>query len=131
MDYLKIARYIVAGGTAALVNLATLYILTEWLDWWYLFSSIVAFGIAFIVSFNLQKFWTFKEKSLNRLQRQFIFYLLVILSNLAINTFLLYLLVEKFSLPYLIAQIITGGLLAIFSFSIYHRIFFNPMIEIL
>ncbi len=124
MDYLKVLRYIVSGGTAALVNLATLYTLTEWFSWWYLHSSIVAFAVALLVSFTLQKFWTFRDRAPGRTHRQFFLYVLVIITNLGLNTLILYTLVDFIQLPYLAGQVVAGGLLAIGSFFVYRRFIF-------
>ncbi|MDZ7587444.1 MAG: GtrA family protein [Patescibacteria group bacterium] len=126
MDYLKIIRYIISGGTAAAVNLGALYILTDRLGWWYLFSSIAAFGLAFIVSFTLQKFWTFKEKSFHTAPKQLTLYFLVITVNLLINTALMYFMVDIINLPYLLGQVIVGGLIAFGSFFVYRHLIFRP-----
>lgn len=129
MDYLKIIRYIISGGSAALVNLGTLYILTDRFGWWYLFSSIVAFGLAFIVSFTLQKFWTFKEKSFHTAPKQLTLYFLVITINLLINTALMYFMVDIINFPYLLSQIIVGGLIAFGSFFVYRHVIFRPRVS--
>src|SRR3989344_279145 len=57
-------RYIISGGTGAVVNLATLFVLVHFFQVWYLLSVIMAFVVAFFVSFSMQKFFTFNDDSL-------------------------------------------------------------------
>ncbi|MBI2097857.1 MAG: GtrA family protein [Candidatus Vogelbacteria bacterium] len=129
MDYLKIFRYVISGGTAALVNLTTLFALTEWFAVWYLLSSIFAFLLAVFVSFTLQKFWTFREKSMRRVRRQFVAFLIVTTGSLSLNTLLVYSLVEGWRLQYLLSQIIAGALIAVISFRVYQRAIFSPAVS--
>lgn len=123
--YLKIIRYLIAGGTAACVNLAILYIFTHYFNLWYLLSSVIAFLLAFCVSFGLQKFWTFKDHVTDDLHKQGGVYLLITLINLGINTLLMYMFVDHFGLHYLPAQVLTGGLLAVVSYYAYGKFVFN------
>ncbi len=115
----EVAKYIVAGGTAALTQLALLYIVTEFFGLWYQASLVIAFAIAFLVSFSLQKFWTFQDASTHTVHIQISSYLAVALVNLAINALALYVFVEIFKVWYLFAQILIEAVLAVASFLIY------------
>src|SRR3989344_6329895 len=121
----KAVRYIISGGTAAFVSLALLYLLTDVFGFWYLLSSAIAFIFAFIVSFTLQKFWTFQDKQSRAVGKQLVFYFGTALSGLALNSFLLYTLVELFGLWYMLAQAFSIGVVAIATFFIYQNIVFN------
>lgn len=118
-------KYIISGGTAAGVDLVLLYILTDIVGLWYLLSAILAFIAAYFVSFYLQKFWTFRDNSRQRIYQQMTLYLIVGLTNLSINTFGMYILVDKLKVMYILAQIIMGALIAISSFLIYKFIIFK------
>lgn len=120
----KVLRYIIAGGTAAAVNLSILFVLTEYVGLWYLFSAVIAVASAWIVSFTLQKFWTFKDRSMDRLHIQAPLHLTVSLANIVVNTGLLYIFVEYIHMWYLAGQVLSGALLAIVDYFIYkHYIF--------
>jgi putative flippase GtrA len=121
----KIAKYIISGGTAAVVDLAALYVFVEWFHMWYVLSAIIAFLIAFCFSFTLQKFWTFKDREVENVHKQATVYFVVSVVNLGVNTLLIYLFVEYLHLHYFVSQIIAGGLLAVSSFFIY-SIFIFP-----
>lgn len=123
--YFKVARYLISGGTAAAVDLVFLYIFTSLLHIWYLLSAILAFLIAFGVSFILQKFWTFADRATDRLKSQMAIYFIVASINLGINTLLMYLFVDYAHLQYIIAQIVTGALVACESFFVYQKFVFH------
>ena len=117
-----VIKFIISGGTAAIVNLLLLYFFTDIVGLWYITSSVLSFIVAFVVSFCFQKFWTFQDGSTDKMHTQVAFYLVVTVTNLCINTFFIYLLVEFFAVHYLFAQIITGIIIACESFFVY-RIF--------
>lgn len=123
--YFLLARFVVSGGLAASVSLFVLYILTDLFGIWYLASSVASFTLGFIVSFLLQKLWTFKDNNLENNERQIFFYFLVTLFNLAVNTGLLYVLVDKLQIHYIISQICAGILVASYSFFLYKRLIFR------
>ena len=118
-------RYLVAGFTGAGTNIGLLYILTDIVGIWYLYSSALSFAAAVVVSFVLQKFWTFNDKEVAKVHRQFFRFLGVALFGIIINTACMFLLVDVFSLWYILAQIITGALIAIINFLMYKFFIFN------
>lgn len=120
-----IVKYIISGGTAAVTDLALLYILTGLLGIYYLLSAGIAFIIAFFVSFFLQKFWTFRDNNREKMYKQMSLYFIVGVTNLGINIGGMYVLVDKFNIMYILAQIIMGALIAIFSFLIYRFVIFK------
>lgn len=121
----RAVKYIISGGTSAVVNLFFLYFFTDILGIWYIISAILSFSFAFVVSFIFQKFWTFEDSSTNEVSVQVAGYLLVTLINLCINTLLIYFFVEFFGIHYLIAQIIAGILIACESFFVYRKFIFR------
>lgn len=117
-------RYLVAGATAALANFAMLYALTEYAGIWYLFSSVFAVVVGFIVAFLLQKFWTFRNMHLSTVHVQFFLHILLSLANLALNTIALYVLVEYVRVWYLFGQVLCAVLLAVMNYFFYKRYIF-------
>jgi len=123
LDKYVVLRYITAGGTSAFVDLLLLYLLHHYVGVHYLVSSVIAFSIAFFVSFILQKFWTFKNVSTEGIHKQSFIYLGSSLFSLGVNTLLMYVFVDKLNLGVLLAQIFAGALVACFTFFISRRIF--------
>jgi glycosyltransferase involved in cell wall biosynthesis/putative flippase GtrA len=124
LKYKRIVKYLIAGGIGTAVNLSFLYFFTGVLDIWYLISAVLAFIISFFVSFFLQKFWTFKDGNKEMIYQQMKIYLLVALGNLALNTVLMYIMVDGFKLWYMLAQFIANGLIAIESYIVYRTFVF-------
>lgn len=122
--YAQILKYLISGGTAAAVNIGSLYIFTDFFKWWYLFSTVVSFILAFFVSFLLQKFWTFQDKETDGVHKQLSMYFVVGLINLALNTALMYFCVDILHVWYILSQFIVTGLIAILSFFVYKHFIF-------
>lgn len=121
-------RYVVAGGTSAVVDLGVLYILNSFLHIQYLVSATLAFLVAFGISFTLHSGWTFKmvtEIAPTRTHRQVILYLCASLFGLGLNTFLMYVFVSRVHLIVIVAQIIVGALVACVTFFISHNVIFK------
>jgi len=121
----RVFRFLLSGGIALGTDLILLYLFTDVFGIWYLVSAIVAFILAFGVSFSLQKFWTFGDHSREGIHMQIGVYFFVALINLGLNTLLVYLFVEWAGLYYLFAQIVASALIAIESFFVYQRFIFK------
>ena len=125
MRYRIYFKYIIAGGTAAFVDLSFLVFFKELFGFHYLLAAVFAFIIAFCVSFILQKFWTFSDGRMEGVHRQAAVYLMIALANLFMNTLLMYLFVDVVHVWYLFSQIMAAGLIALVSFFIYRRFVFK------
>ena len=121
----KAVRYIISGGTGAVVNIGTLFVLTHFLGVWYLASSVIAFIVSCFVSFYLQRTWTFEQNLPGTVTRHMSLYLAVALFNLALNTAIVYVCVEYIGLWYVLAQIVASVIVAVSSFFIYQHLIFN------
>ena len=115
-------KYLIGGGISTLTNLAVLYVLTSIFGIWYLLSATIAFVIGFLVSFSIQKFWTFSDNSLDALYHQAAVYLIITLGNVGLNALGMYLLVDRVHIWYLLAEVGMLALIAVESFFLY-RIF--------
>lgn len=118
-------RYIVSGGTAASVNFGLLFLLVEVFGVHYLLASAIAISAAIIVSFTMHKFFTFREHTLQRIPHQFIRYLILLGCTLAVDTALMWLLVDGLGAHYFVAQILVSGTLALGNFFIYRFFVFH------
>ncbi len=123
----KILRYLFSGATAFGVDFFFLYAFTEWVGLHYLMSVVFAFLIAVVVSFILQKFWTFQNNSKTDLHRQATIYMTVAIINTGLNTLLVYLFVEYVGLHYLAGQFFSSGLIALESFFVYQIFIFKKV----
>ncbi len=125
-ERLKIIRYLISGATAAAVNIGTLYVLTEFFHMWYLSASVFSVCVAIVVSFTLQKFWTFRNSQTQNIHHQAIRYAVIVLCNLALNTGLVFCFVEYAGWPPVGAQFRASLLIAFESFFAYKFLVFHP-----
>jgi len=124
----KIIRYLTSGAMAAASNLAALFVLVQFGHVHYLKASVLAFAMSVVVSFTMQKFWTFHDNPVYDMHAQFARYLVVILLNLALNTALVYLLVEKAQVWYLAAQFVATVVIAVIGYFAYRYFVFRDRI---
>lgn len=127
--YARVGRFIISGGTAAVVDLGLLYVLTEYFFLHYLLSAALAFIASFFVSFILQKFWTFEDESVDRVHVQASLSFTIAIFNLGLNTLLMYIFVDIAHLWYMLAQVIVGIMLAFESFFILKLFIFKKRIS--
>jgi len=127
--YKRIIKYLIAGGTGTAVNLVLLYFFTDILDIWYLVSACLAFVLSLLVSFFLQKFWTFDDTGRDAMHRQMMAFLLVATINFFLNGLLMVLFVEVFKAWYMLAQFLINGLIAIESYFVYKLFIFNQGVK--
>lgn len=121
----RLLRYLISGGTAAAANIGLLFLFVQFLGIHYLSASITAFIASIAVSFTMQKFWTFQDASLREAPMQFGRYLFVLFANLALNTLLMYLLVDGAGLWYLYAQVLATGVVAVAGYFGYRHFVFR------
>jgi putative flippase GtrA len=98
-------RFAFSGGIATLTDIILLYILTEYLNIWYLVSSVFSFLVGSLTHFTISRYWVFQnlEKSY---WRQYASFFLIHLGGLIINVLGLYLLVEFVGIYYIIAKLL-------------------------
>lgn len=124
LKYIKVIRYIFAGGFTVIVNLAVLYILTDLFHLWYLASAIIAFCVGVITSYLLQKFFTFRDNSTKNLHIQFVVFLIYNILMLGVNTLFMYILVDRFHFWYIFSQITITVCTAFVNFVFFNKIIF-------
>jgi dolichol-phosphate mannosyltransferase len=113
----------VSGGVVMAAYYAPYYLLTEFCGVWYLVSSIVGSITSSVTNFVLQKYWTFENKSVEKMHRQVIEFTLVSVAIAGANTGMLYILVGKLHVHYLLAQMVVTGILCIASYFIVGWVF--------
>jgi putative flippase GtrA len=125
LKYKKIFRYIISGGIATCLNIVVLFICVHYYDLWYLTSAIISFCFAVVVSYLLQKFWTFKNYLRENISKQFFIFFIFALSMLLLNTLLMYLFVEIIGFYYLIAQITVSLIIGLASYAFHSKLIFK------
>lgn len=115
-QFLRIIRFCLGGVVGVSSGYITLYVLTEYFGLWYLWSSIVANVLNYLINFIMQKFWTFKNKNTRAIPKQISLYLGLAILFFVTNTGLMYVFVEYGHIQYMISQIILTVLLSVVSY---------------
>jgi len=131
MNLTRIVRYIFSGGTGFITNIIVLFSLVHFAHVHYLIASVISFISALVVGFIMQKFWTFRDRAVNRMHTQFVAFTLVATINLGINTLLMYTFVSLLGIWYLVAQVFAALLIAMESYFAYKKfVFSEPLREV-
>ncbi|MHB8973878.1 MAG: GtrA family protein [Pirellulaceae bacterium] len=100
-------RYGFVGGIAFVADFASLFVLTDSLGLWYMYSAAVAFLVGLTTNYALSVAWVFNRRTiLNRTAEFAVFGILGVL-GLGINQVGLYALTEGIGLHYLVSKIVT------------------------
>ena len=128
-----VVRFIIAGGTSAMVDLVALYIFNVVFGMQYLLAAILAFLVAFGFSFTLHKYWTFKSHH-GETHKQAMLYFGTSLFGLFLNTILMYIFVDHvfavvfahdMKIRVMASQFVVGILVAFSSFFISRKFVFK------
>lgn len=121
----KYLKFLISGSLAAMTNLGTLFVLHGLIHLPIVPAASLSFVVAYLVSFSLQKFWTFADTGRERMAGQMIIYFMVGVFGLVLNAVGMYMLVELFLVWYLLAQIFMSAGLAVMNYFLYRWIFRN------
>lgn len=108
-------KFGVVGVIAFIVDYLSLYLLTEFLNVYYLISSIISFLLSIIVNYILSIKWVFDIKKKQSFKDVIIFTLLSAI-GLLINLLVMYLSVEVFKIHYMIGKLMATFIVMIWNF---------------
>ncbi len=119
-------KYYLVGASGILVNLGVLFVLTEFVGLWYLLSSTIAIYASITSNFLLNKAWTFRDTVI--IQHSFLMYgkfIGVSLVGMGIQLGFNYMFVEKLSVYYLLAALISIVIASSVNFILNRRLTFG------
>jgi len=117
-------KYIIIGLLGEIVDFSVLYILTNFVGIFYLFSATISYLSAVFFDFTLNRKYTFKFKSKNFIKfiKAMFKYFGVSFLAMLVNLFLLGLLVQSTKINYMLAKLIVSLALFIFIYQSHHSI---------
>jgi len=115
-DGFQLARALVVGGVAFLIDILILWILTRFFRVHYLISAVCGFSVGVIVNYLMSINWVFTDRSLNSKGIEFTLFSLIGIVGLILNAILMWLLTEKFSVYYLFSRIASGLVIFLVNF---------------
>ncbi|MDB5177132.1 MAG: hypothetical protein JWN75_800 [Candidatus Saccharibacteria bacterium] len=120
--FYKITKFLVSGGTAALIEYSSFFALIHYFQELLIMSNIVSFALGLLASFLLNKQWVFKERGDTR--RQLLLYFSLALLNLLLSSLLIWLLVNTVGMPAVIAKLFIMAVIATWNYVIFSKLIF-------
>lgn len=112
---LQFFRYIFVGGFAAIVNMGSLYIFTEFVHLYYLIANVLGFILGLVTNYVLSKLLVFaKENSLNKVA-EFVIYAMIGVIGLGLDTLFVWLF-TNLGIYYMLSKLISTVLVFIWNF---------------
>ena len=118
---IQLFRYCITGGTAAIVDFSSLYILTELINIHYLISAIIAFIFGLTTNYILSIFWVFNKRRLKSRFLEFIIFSIIGIVGLGLNELIIWYFTEYVHFHYLLSKVVST--IVIFSWNFLARKF--------
>lgn len=103
-SYLQFAKYFFASGIALVVDMATLFVLTEYFHIYYLLSATISFLFGIAITYVLSKLYIFSKTNINNKAAEFSVFLIIGIIGLLLNNLFLYVFTEYFGVYYMFSK---------------------------
>ena len=124
MNYRRIVRFILVGGTSTVITWALIYILNTIFSIFYIPVVIFAETVGYTYNFFMNKFFTFKQHS-NNYKRQVSIFAGERLGGILLNTLAIIFIVESFEIQAHIAKLISAIFVAFYSYGFHSKFTFK------
>ncbi len=118
-------RYFMSGSIAVLVNILIYIFLIKFFNTFYLSAATAGFFASVVVGFLLQKFWTFGNRDLKRIIKQFPAYFFFVVVNLSIDALISVFLLNYAHTGIVLSNIISNIIVIILGFYLYKHFVFR------
>ncbi len=112
----QFARYVMVGGLAFVIDFGSLYLFTELARLYYLVSAAVAFMLGLVTNYSLSRLWVFDRRTLSSSYMEFLVFALIGVVGLGWNEVIIWFVVEKVHLHYLVAKLVSVGIVMFWNF---------------
>lgn len=113
---IQLFRYSLVGGTAFIVDLGLLWVLTEWCHLYYLFAATISFIVGLMVNYTLSIRWVFCEHLINSRVVEFLGFAIIGLVGLSLNEAIIWLATEWLQCHYIASKIISAVVVFFWNF---------------
>ena len=111
----QLFRFGIVGGLAFLIDSGVLFVLTEYLNVYYLVSSVISFIVSLIFNYILSILWVFDVKKKQTIKEISLFVILSII-GLGINQVVMYVGADILNIYYMICKIISTFIVMVYNF---------------
>ncbi len=116
--------FLIIGILSTLVDAGFLFVLTEYYGIWYLWSATASYCCGILVSYTLNRYYTFYDRSRHYLA-QFSLFTMISVSSLAINLIIIFIAVDFFAVHYLVGKGLAVGISFLLNYIGQSRITFH------
>ena len=116
-------RYIITGGLAAGLEYGLFNLLLIYAGLWHVYAHIFSMTAGFILSFLLNKYWSFGTKE--NFARQFFLTAALFFINLGISSFVIYGLVSKLHILEQLSKILVMGMVVVWNFILFKKVIYR------
>jgi len=111
----QIFKFGIVGGLAFIIDYTILYLLTEFLNIYYLVSSVISFVISLVFNYILSIYWVFDVKKKQTYKEVLLFAILSTI-GLLINQLCMWIGVEFLHIYYMITKLVSTIIVMIYNF---------------
>ena len=111
----QLFRFGIVGGLAFLIDSGVLFVLTEYLNVYYLVSSVISFIVSLIFNYILSILWVFDIKKKQTIKEISLFVILSVI-GLGINQLVMYVGADILNIYYMICKIISTFIVMVYNF---------------
>lgn len=111
----QIIRFGIVGLVATIIDFLLLFCLTDFLNIYYLVSSIISFIISLLVNYILSIKWVFDVKK-KQTYREVLLFIILSTIGLLINQLILYIFTDIFNIYYIFSKLVATLIVMIYNF---------------
>lgn len=111
----QILKFGIVGGIAFVIDYALLYVCTEYLNIYVLYSSIISFSISVIFNYIMSIKWVF-DVNHKQTHKDFTIFIIFSIIGLGINQLIMYLGIERLHIYYMLVKIASTGIVMVYNF---------------
>lgn len=113
----QIFKFGIVGIIAAIIDFGTLFILTTFLDTYYLLSAAIAYILSTVFNYIASMQYVFVSKfDKSEKNKEFLIFVILSVIGLAINELIMWFFVEEFSLHYILSKVIATIIVMVWNF---------------
>lgn len=113
---MQIAKFIVVGGTATVIDFVLLFVLKEFVGLNEIVSNTISFTISLIYNYIASVKWVFDVDKSKKQEQQFLIFIIFSIIGLLINNLILWICIDKLKIHYLIGKVIATAIVMVFNF---------------
>jgi len=124
-QFVQLFRYMIAGGTAFVLDFSLLWFCTEKAGINYLISTVIGYSVGLIVSYLMSILWVFDQRRIRNVALELGGFTLIGLIGVGLTSLLMWLQTDKLGLYYLFSKITTTAIVFFWNFAAKKTILFT------